>query len=101
MKIFTADNPTEAHIVCGLLRTAAIDAEVKGESLFSLQGELPFGEETSPTIWLNQPNKLDKALEVISDYKSTIFDGIAWKCTHCDAENEAQFAICWQCLQSE
>ncbi len=41
MKIFSASNPTEAHILCGLLQQQGIDAEVRGEGIFGLRGELP------------------------------------------------------------
>ncbi|GAK85004.1 hypothetical protein JCM19238_2584 [Vibrio ponticus] len=44
MKIFSAANPPQAHIVCELLRANGITCEVRGEGIFGLQGEVPFGE---------------------------------------------------------
>ena len=42
MKIFSASNPTEAHIICGLLESENIACEVRGEGLFGLKGFLNF-----------------------------------------------------------
>ena len=39
MKIFSASNPTEAHIICGLLESENIACEVRGEDLFGLKGK--------------------------------------------------------------
>lgn len=39
MKIFSAANPTEAHIICGLLESEKIACEVRGEGLFGLKGK--------------------------------------------------------------
>ncbi|MEZ9549197.1 putative signal transducing protein, partial [Vibrio crassostreae] len=55
MKIFSASNPTEAHIICGLLESENISCEVRGEGLFGLKGEIPFTEETDPYVWLYEP----------------------------------------------
>ncbi|MGR5542022.1 putative signal transducing protein, partial [Vibrio campbellii] len=41
MKIYFAKHPPEAHIVAQMLQQSGIECEVRGESLFSLQGELP------------------------------------------------------------
>ena len=37
MKTFSASNPTEAHIICGLLESENIACEVRGEDLFGLK----------------------------------------------------------------
>ena len=51
MKIFSASNPTEAHIICGLLESENIACEVRGEGLFGLKGEyfrLGLGQKDFP-----------------------------------------------------
>ena len=65
MKIFSASNPTEAHIICGLLESENIACEVRGEGLFGLKGEIPFTEETDPYVWLYEPELASKALSLI------------------------------------
>ena len=100
MKLFTAKNPTEAHLVCELLRSERVECEVRGEGLFGLQGELPFGDDTDPYIWLLNPYHEDKALSIVSEYRSEQAKGSEakdWRCSKCGETNEGQFAICWQC----
>ena len=40
-RVYTAHDPTEAHLVKGLLEAAGIEALVQGEHLFPLRGSLP------------------------------------------------------------
>ncbi len=102
MKVFTASNPTEAHIICGLLQSNGIQAEVKGDQLFGLQGEVPFDDSTAPSVWLVNANELKqkKANSVINDYLNTVSEEKAWVCSRCNEENEAQFGVCWNCGES-
>ncbi|UTT85074.1 DUF2007 domain-containing protein [Vibrio pelagius] len=99
MKIFSAANPTEAHIICGLLESEKIACEVRGEGLFGLKGEIPFSEETDPYVWLYEPSDAPAALNLINAYKkqqdSIIYE--EWRCSQCHEINEAQFGSCWQC----
>lgn len=99
MKIFSAANPTEAHIICGLLESENIACEVRGEGLFGLKGEVPFSEETDPYVWLYEPSDAAAALNLINGYKkqqdSIIYE--EWRCNQCHEVNEAQFGSCWQC----
>lgn len=50
MRVFTANSPVEAHIVCQLLRNENIRCEVRGEGLFGLKGELPATSESDPYL---------------------------------------------------
>ena len=99
MKIFIAKNPTEAHIVCELLKTEQIFCEVRGEGIFGLKGELPFGDDTDPYVWLLNPEQKMRALATIEAYQkqtqpNTYQD---WKCPKCSEINEGQFGACWRC----
>ena len=51
MKVFVARNPTEAHLVRGMLEAAGIEAEVRGESLWGTRGETPLDDDTLPSVW--------------------------------------------------
>ncbi|WP_117233237.1 putative signal transducing protein [Vibrio maerlii] len=102
MKVFTASNPTEAHIVCGLLTSNDIQAEVRGEQLFAIQGEVPFDDSTSPSVWLVEPSSAmeEKATSIVQDYLDSINQESSWFCQSCEEENEAQFGLCWNCGQA-
>lgn len=99
MKIFVAKNPTEAHIVCGLLKTEQVQCEVRGEGIFGLKGELPFSDDTDPYVWLFIPEQQMKATAVIAAYqKQTQSNSYQdWQCPVCSEVNEGQFGACWQC----
>ncbi|WP_394144558.1 putative signal transducing protein [Vibrio atypicus] len=96
MKIYSASNPPEAHIVCELLKSQSIDCEVRGEGIFGLQGEIPFGENSEPYVWLLQEQQQEKALNIIRQFQSHNI-GEEWRCNHCGESNEPQFGACWQC----
>lgn len=69
MKIFIAKNPAEAHIVCELLKVEQIYCEVRGEGIFGLKGELPFGDDTDPYVWLFDTAQKMKAEEIVKAYR--------------------------------
>ncbi|MDA0147184.1 putative signal transducing protein [Vibrio sp. LaRot3] len=97
MKVYSAANPPEAHIVCELLRSHNIDCEVRGEGIFGLQGELPFGETSEPYVWLLDASQSAQSKALIQQFQQTHHDQQPWQCQQCGESNEAQFAICWQC----
>tara|TARA_Y100001956_G_scaffold82937_1_gene107030 strand:+ start:5644 stop:5949 length:306 start_codon:yes stop_codon:yes gene_type:complete len=96
MKVYSASNPPEAHIVCELLRSQGINCEVRGEGIFGLQGEVPFGENSEPYVWLLQADKQTEALKIIEQFKQSDA-GVEWLCVKCGEMNESQFGVCWQC----
>ncbi|MGR5254106.1 putative signal transducing protein [Vibrio astriarenae] len=97
MKIYFAKHPPEAHIVAQMLQQSGIECEVRGESLFSLQGELPFNEETFPHVWLIDIAKYAHAQELVEEYLRQRNEVKDWQCLECNEENEGQFGACWQC----
>lgn len=84
---------------CELLKTEDICCEVRGEGLFGLKGELPFGDDTDPYVWLLDPEQQLKAHSIIEAFRqqsqSNIYED--WQCPHCLEHNEGQFGACWQC----
>lgn len=98
VKIYIAKNPTEAHILCELLKTQNVSCEVRGEGIFSLQGELPISPETNAYIWLLAPSKHTLALSIIEEYEAQRNSNApSWYCHLCGEENESQFGLCWNC----
>lgn len=97
MKVFNASNPTEAHIVCGFLQQQGIHAEVRGEGIFGLKGELPLTEDTDPYVWLLELNKVDVVKALILEYQQQQQPTADWTCSECKEVNEGQFGLCWKC----
>ncbi|OLQ95215.1 hypothetical protein BIY21_07155 [Vibrio ponticus] len=99
MKIYSATNPPQAHIVCELLRSYNIACEVRGEGIFGLQGEVPFGEASAPHVWLLDQDKSAEAKQLIEQFEQPHTEA-SWQCPECGEINEGQFALCWQCGES-
>lgn len=96
MRIYSATTPPEAHIVCELLKCHRIDCEVRGEGIFGLQGEIPFGESSEPYVWLLDQDKREQAETVIAQINTPSMES-DWQCAQCGEHNEPQFGACWQC----
>jgi len=100
IKIFTAQHPTEAHLVKGLLETEGIVAEVQGERLFAVRGEVPITEDTLPTVWVDDASA-ERAVAIIEDYarRNAPADTLdtPWRCPSCAELVEPQFESCWKC----
>jgi len=59
----------EAHFVRGLLEREGIDAEVRGEALFGLLGEIPITSDTLTAVWIMKDAQLKRALDVVAEYE--------------------------------
>jgi hypothetical protein len=102
IQVYSAEHPTEAHYVKGLLESQGITCDMRGETLFGARGELPITTETAPSIWIVDDSKFKEAREVIKEYENLenieTYDNSKWKCDSCGEESEAQFTECWNCL---
>ena len=100
-KVYTAQHPTEAHIVKGILETKGISCRVRGEVLFSARGEIPLTDETAPSVWIVEDFRYDEARRVVLQYEKNITcqsqDRKTWKCSSCGEVSEEQFTHCWKC----
>ncbi len=99
-KIFSAQHPTEAHLVRGILESHGISCEVQGENLFSVRGEIPITEETAPTVWIHEDAQKEDAVALIRELEeSKLKDDTRgpWICASCEEESEGQFTECWSC----
>jgi hypothetical protein len=99
-QVYIADDPTEAHLVKGILEQYGISCEVRGESLWIARGQLPLTSETLPTIWIFDDNKFEEATELTERFQNRTLSsntGANWKCPECGEEVEGQFTECWQC----
>lgn len=101
LKVYIAQNPTEAHLVRGLLETQNIECFVKGETLFSARGELPITSETAPSVWIYDKARLVDAEGIVQDYERALGNeeqpAAIWECHSCGEMLEGQFTQCWKC----
>jgi hypothetical protein len=99
-KIYTAKNPADAHLLKGLLEGENIEAEVRGEFLYGVRGEVPITPDTCPSVWVMDDATYDRAMELVSSFREgespNPIEGKAWRCS-CGEENESQFTECWSC----
>lgn len=99
-KVYIAKNPADAHLLKGLLDGEKIEAEVRGEFLYGVRGEVPITPDTCPSVWVMDDADYDRAMELVSIYREgespDPVEGDAWSCS-CGEENETRFAECWNC----
>lgn len=100
IKVFTAQNHAEAHLMRGLLEAEGIPAEVQGEALSALDGGLAV-LGFRPTVWIPEENDLPRATELVEHFSrrqpSFLHPGSPWHCPQCEERHEAQFTECWHC----
>jgi hypothetical protein len=101
LKIYTAQHPTEAHLLRSILASFGIESLVLGEALFCARGALPITDETAPTVWLLDATRADEAARIIRDFEAPAPDKReSWRCGFCGEESEDQFTDCWNCGKS-
>lgn len=99
-QVYIADDPTEAHLVKGILEQYGISCEIRGEALWISRGGVPLTSETLPTIWIKDDGRYEEAKELTERFQKgtlTTKTGSDWKCPECGEEVEGQFTDCWQC----
>ena len=99
-KVFTAQHPTEAHLVAGLLASGGIQAEVQGEALFAARGEVPATAATLPSVWVLDDGQVGDALQLLGERQAETAAGPTeqpWTCSQCGEVVEPQFTTCWKC----
>lgn len=96
-KVTSADSLVTINHYKNLLTSEGIPAFIRNEHLGGILGEMPF-QEVWPELWVENDLDFDRALQLI-DSNNLLRESpeSAWHCRICDAENEGQFAACWQC----
>ena len=96
-----AMNPTDAHLLKGVLESEGIEAVVQGEFLWSTRGEVPITTDTAPSVWVINDADYEQAMEVVKEFQSSEEssdpENKEWKCNNCNETNEGQFTECWHC----
>jgi hypothetical protein len=95
-KVTSADSLVTISHYRNLLQSEGIRAFVRNEHLGAILGEMPF-QEVWPELWVVNDLDLDRARQLIDAAITDESPSASWLCRHCGAENEGQFAACWQC----
>jgi hypothetical protein len=96
--VFAAYTTTEAHLVKGLLESEGITAEVRGEILAGILGDIPL-LANRPSVWVAESDAA-RANEIVRDFQhERVQKGDAWRCA-CGETLDAQFSACWRCGRS-
>ncbi len=98
--VYRAGGLPDAHIFCGVLQSAGIEAMVQGDTLTPLRGMLPMTMETNPTVHIFHDADLERAQQILEEYQQQRQDPVPegpWTCSGCNEEIEPQFTDCWNC----
>lgn len=99
VKVYTASGPMQAHIFRDLLAAEGIDAQLRGEELFGMRGELPLTNDTLPSLWVAEAD-YEQARDLVLAFEegeNPDRGGSPWVCAQCGEELESQFTLCWNC----
>ena len=92
--VYQAPDPIEGNLIRGLLESAGIDVELRGELL---SGAYPGVPRVSETRLFVRPHQRDAARRVVKDYEKRHAQQRHWTCERCGEANTAAFETCWQC----
>ena len=96
IKVYTANDPLNAHVIAEILENEGINAVVQDERLFEVRGEIPV---VYPSVWVSDDTS-DAARGVVERYIESIrhpAPGTPWICPKCGEKIEPQFTECWNC----
>lgn len=97
--VYSAANPTEAHLCSQYLSGKGIEARVDGEILWQARGDLPPNESTNPTVVVSD-EQFEQARMLVEQFEKTLTEDRAldlWSCSRCAEDNPGSFEICWNC----
>jgi hypothetical protein len=98
LKFYEAQDSLEARQLIDALAAHNVEATVLGEYLSGAAGEL--SALSFPWVWLINNEDLNLAQSVLDGFlvsRGSLPKAGPWVCTHCGAEVDAGFDICWQC----
>jgi len=95
MRIYTAGDVVEAHLVQHSLAQAGISAQVFNQNAIGAVGELPF-THAWPEVWLEEDADCERARAVVRDYESGRAGGGQVTCG-CGEAGPENCALCWNC----
>lgn len=96
IRIYTAANLQDAHLLLGLLHVSGIDARILNASAQGALGEIPLAA-AYPEIWLVQARDTERARQVLATFERPAPALPPRICPACGEENPATFETCWNC----
>lgn len=96
IRLYTAANLPDAHIVLNLLAQSGIEARVFNENAQGGLGEIPF-THTYPEVWLMDARDVRRAKQIVENYEKPTVEANPVACPVCGEENPKNFEICWHC----
>lgn len=95
LRLYTAADLPEAHLVMQLLGRAGIAARVLNEHAQGGLGEIPF-MHAWPEVWLLEDDDVTRAQRVLDVWRGTP-PSTPRRCADCNEENPSGFETCWHC----
>jgi Putative prokaryotic signal transducing protein len=99
-RIAIADSLAELGHFRDMLEQDGIVCVVKNAHLSGALGEVPF-LETWPELWVMRDEDAPRAKHLLADLRAPADKAPPWRCRHCDADNDGEFAACWSCGQAD
>ena len=96
IRIYTAANLPEAHLLVHLLDERGIAARVLNENAQGGVGELPF-THAYPEIWIDDEADARRARDVVAEFERVPGGERAGRCSACGEQCPSTFEICWNC----
>ena len=97
IRVYSAADPADAHLVCALLKNSGIEAVVQGENLWMARGEVPLTPQTAPSVWANEPDVERPPALIEQREHQPQSQAPSWKCPRCGLLIEGQCAEGWRC----
>jgi hypothetical protein len=95
-RILTSESLAEMVHYKNVLEQNGVRCLIKNEQLSGALGEVPF-LECLPELWVLKETDLKRAEDLLAELRQESTGGKDWRCSRCNQENEAQFAVCWNC----
>jgi hypothetical protein len=96
-KLTSAESVITVSHYRNILESEGIPAFIRNEHLGSIMGEVPF-QEVWAELWIKNDLDFDRASQLLdAATMEAESPSNPWRCSGCNAENEAQFGECWQC----
>ena len=96
LRLCTAANLPEAHLLLHRLAQAGIDALVLNEHAQGGLGEIPF-THVYPEIWIIEAVDEERARRVVVEFEQAPDSPDTARCAACGEMNPQAFEICWRC----
>jgi hypothetical protein len=113
-RVYVAENPIDASLVWGVVRSMGIESCVTGCGLWIARGGVPCTPDTAPAVWVLRDGDAQEAAEAVADLEARRRRGRSreggaiaeteerpapdsWRCARCGETHDDRFTACWRC----